>query len=272
MQLCADVEAISAHPIAVSIVNAAKERRLAPVRPVSFKEIAGEGIVAQTLNGTVICGSKKLMARYKISCSGFENSAYGTEVLLAQNGRYMGHIVIADTIKDDAVEAVKEIKAMGLTTAMLTGDAEASAQAVAAAAGIDEVRAKLLPQDKLNELGRLRSKYGSVMFVGDGINDAPVLAGADVGAAMGSGADAALEAADVVFMKSEMRAIPQAINIARRTGRIAWQNVIFALGVKAVIMIAGLAGFASMWAAVFADTGVAMLCVINSIRILYQKN
>lgn len=184
----------------------------------------------------------------------------------------MGHIVIADTIKDDAVEAVKEIKAMGLTTAMLTGDAEASAQAVAAAAGIDEVRAKLLPQDKLNELGRLRSKYGSVMFVGDGINDAPVLAGADVGAAMGSGADAALEAADVVFMKSEMRAIPQAINIARRTGRIAWQNVIFALGVKAVIMIAGLAGFASMWAAVFADTGVAMLCVINSIRILYQKN
>ena len=272
LQLCADVEAISAHPIAVSIVNAAKERGLTPVRPVSFKEIAGEGIVAQTLNGTVICGSKKLMARYKISCGGFENSAYGTEVLLAQNGRYMGHIVIADTIKDDAVEAVKEIKAMGLTTAMLTGDAEASAQAVAAAAGIDEVRAKLLPQDKLNELGRLRSKYGSVMFVGDGINDAPVLAGADVGAAMGSGADAALEAADVVFMKSEMRAIPQAINIAKRTGRIAWQNVIFALGVKAVIMIAGLAGFASMWAAVFADTGVAMLCVINSIRILYQKN
>ena len=272
LQLCADVEAISAHPIAVSIVNAAKERGLTPVRPVSFKEIAGEGIVAQTLNGTVICGSKKLMARYNISCGGFENSAYGTEVLLAQNGRYMGYIVIADTIKDDAVEAVKEIKAMGLTTAMLTGDAEASAQAVAAAAGIDEVRAKLLPQDKLNELGRLRSKYGSVMFVGDGINDAPVLAGADVGAAMGSGADAALEAADVVFMKSEMRAIPQAINIARRTGRIAWQNVIFALGVKAVIMIAGLAGFASMWAAVFADTGVAMLCVINSIRILYQKN
>ena len=272
LQLCADVEAISAHPIAVSIVNAAKERGLMPVRPVSFNEIAGEGIVAQTLNGTVICGSKKLMARYKISCGGFENSAYGTEVLLAQNGRYMGHIVIADTIKDDAVEAVKEIKAMGLTTAMLTGDAEASAQGVAAAAGIDEVRAKLLPQDKLNELGRLRSKYGSVMFVGDGINDAPVLAGADVGAAMGSGADAALEAADVVFMKSEMRAIPQAINIARRTGRIAWQNVIFALGVKAVIMVAGLAGFASMWAAVFADTGVAMLCVINSIRILYQKN
>lgn len=271
LQLCADAEVISAHPIAVSIVNSAKERGLTPVRPVSFKEIAGEGIVAQTLNGTVICGSKKLMARYGISCGSFETD-YGTEVLLARNGRYMGHIVIADTIKDDAVEAIKEIKAMGLTTAMLTGDAEASAQAVASAAGIDEVRAKLLPQDKLNELGSLRSKYGSILFVGDGINDAPVLAGADVGAAMGSGADAALEAADVVFMKSEMRAIPQAINIAKRTGRIAWQNVIFALGVKAMIMIAGLAGFASMWAAVFADTGVAMLCVINSVRILYQKN
>ena len=236
----------------------------------SFKEIAGEGIVAQTLNGTVICGSKKLWPVTK-------SAAAALKILLRHGSiacpkrQIHGHIVIADTIKDDAVEAVKEIKAMGLTTAMLTGDAEASAQAVAAAAGIDEVRAKLLPQDKLNELGRLRSKYGSVMFVGDGINDAPVLAGADVGAAMGSGADAALEAADVVFMKSEMRAIPQAINIARRTGRIAWQNVIFALGVKAVIMIAGLAGFASMWAAVFADTGVAMLCVINSIRILYQK-
>ena len=192
-------------------------------------------------------------------------------MLVAQNGKYLGQLIIADTIKADAVEAVKRIKTMGLTTAMLTGDAEASANAVAAAAGIDDVRAKLLPQDKLNELGRLRSKYGSVMFVGDGINDAPVLAGADVGAAMGSGADAALEAADVVFMKSEMNAIPQALGIARRTNKIAWQNVIFALGVKAVIMVAGLMGYASMWAAVFADTGVAMLCVLNSIRILYEK-
>lgn len=272
LRLCACAEAVSAHPIAVSIVNAAKERGIEIARPLDFEEIAGEGISARTQEGTVLCGSKKLLARYGVNCDAFKTSTYGTEVLAALNGKYLGHLVIADTIKDDAVSAVKEIKSMGMTTAMLTGDAQASADAVANAAGIDEVRAKLLPQDKLNELNRLRSKYGSVMFVGDGINDAPVLAGADVGAAMGSGADAALEAADVVFMKSEMKAIPQAIKIAKRTGHIAWQNVIFALGVKAVIMIAGLAGFASMWAAVFADTGVAMLCVMNSIRILYQKN
>ena len=234
LQLCADVEAISAHPIAVSIVNAAKERGLTPVRPVSFKEIAGEGIVAQTLNGTVICGSKKLMARYKISCGGFENYAYGTEVLLAQNGRYMGHIVIADTIKDDAVEAVKEIKAMGLTTAMLTGDAEASAQAVAAAAGIDEVRAKLLPQDKLNELGRLRSKYGSVMFVGDGINDAPALARADVGIAIGAGTDIAIESADLVLMKNDLLDVAGAVQLGHAVIRNIKQNLFWALFYNAI--------------------------------------
>ena len=154
---------------------------------------------------------------------------------------------------------------------MLTGDGQASADAVAQAVGIDEVHAQLLPQDKLSELNMLRNKYGPVMFVGDGINDAPVLAGADAGAAMGSGADAAIEAADVVFMNSEVKAIPQAIAIARATGAIAWQNVIFALAVKVVIMIAGLMGYASMWAAVFADTGVSLLCVLNSIRILYKK-
>ena len=267
----AGAELVSAHPIAVSIVSAAKERGLKPERPQSFEETAGEGIAAQTEAGTVLCGSRKLLKRCGVKFNEAETAYYGTEVLVAQNGKYLGQLIIADTIKADAVEAVKRIKSMGLTTAMLTGDAEASANAVAAAAGIDDVRAKLLPQDKLNELGRLRSKYGSVMFVGDGINDAPVLAGADVGAAMGSGADAALEAADVVFMKSEMNAIPQALGIARRTNKIAWQNVIFALGVKAVIMVAGLMGYASMWAAVFADTGVAMLCVLNSIRILYEK-
>ena len=160
---------------------------------------------------------------------------------------------------------------MGLVTAMLTGDQQKEAQAVATEAGIDEVRARLLPQDKLKELNNLRNKYGPVMFVGDGINDAPVLAGADAGAAMGSGADAAIEAADVVFMNSEVKAIPQAINIARNTSVIAWQNVVFALAVKVVIMIAGMLGYASMWAAIFADTGVSLLCVLNSIRILYKK-
>ena len=154
---------------------------------------------------------------------------------------------------------------------MLTGDAEDSAKAVAAEVGIDEVHAKLLPQDKLEKLQKIRSEKGAVMFVGDGINDAPVLAGADVGAAMGSGADAAIEAADVVFMASDVQAIPEALEIARKTRRIAWQNVIFALAIKFAVMVLGLLGFASMWMAVFADSGVAMLCVLNSIRLLYKK-
>ena len=136
---------------------------------------------------------------------------------------------------------------------------------------LEETHAKLLPQEKLEKLQQIRQKRGSVMFVGDGINDAPVLAGADVGAAMGSGADAAIEAADVVFMTSDVKAIPEALKIARRTGKIARQNVIFALVVKFAVMVLGLLGHASMWMAVFADSGVAMLCVLNSIRILYKK-
>lgn len=160
---------------------------------------------------------------------------------------------------------------MGLYTVMLTGDSKDSAEEVAEKTGIDEVHAKLLPQDKLSILTEVRSRHGSVMFVGDGINDAPVLAGADVGAAMGSGADAAIEAADAVFMNTGAVSIPDAISIAKRTGRIAMQNVVFALAVKAVVMLLGIAGFANMWLAVFADSGVAMLCVLNSVRILYQS-
>lgn len=271
LRLCASAELVSSHPIATSIVNAAKARELKLERPHTFEEIAGEGLVAAAADGKILCGNKKLLQRFGIDFSAREEGNYGTEVLVAKDGRYLGQIIIDDTLKEDAVAAVAALKKMKLTTAMLTGDAEASAQAVAKAAGIDEVRAKLLPQDKLNELVRLRKQYGGVMFVGDGINDAPVLAGADVGAAMGSGADAAIEAADVVFMNSEMRSIPQAIAIAKETTRIAWQNVFFALVIKIIIMAAGLAGFASMWAAVFADTGVSVLCVLNSIRILYKK-
>ena len=212
------------------------------------------------------------MERFEINISADHSTGFGTEVLVALNGEYAGNLLIADTIKSDAVSAITKLKEMGLSTAMLTGDAMESAQAVAAEVGIDRVYAKLLPQDKYNVLNDLRAKYGSVMFVGDGINDAPVLAGADVGAAMGSGADAAIEAADVVFMNSEMESIPKAIEIARTTNNIAWQNVVFALVIKVAIMALGLGGFASMWMAVFADTGVAMLCVINSVRILYQAD
>lgn len=272
LKICAGVEQVSTHPIAKSIVSAAENRGIILERPLSFEEISGEGLIADTKEGRILCGNKKLLQRYNIDYpeTGIEEG--GTEVLIALNEQYIGQIIIDDTIKDDAIEAIEKLKEMGLTTAMLTGDGWKSAQAVATIAGIDEVRAKLLPQDKLNELNRLRKQYGSIMFIGDGINDAPVLAGADVGAAMGSGADAAIEAADVVFMNSEMQSIPRALNIARVTNAIAWQNVVFALGVKVIVMGAGLAGYASMWGAVFADTGVSVLCVLNSIRILYKKN
>ncbi len=271
LRQCAAAELVSTHPIAVSIVEAAKARGLELARPQNFEEIAGEGLVAQMGAAIVLCGNRKLLERYHVDIAGYSAAAHGSEVLVAVDGRYLGALLISDTIKDDAKQAITDLKQQGLVTAMLTGDAQAEAESVAASVGIDEVRAKLLPQDKLSELKNLRAKHGSVLFVGDGINDAPVLAGADVGAAMGSGADAAIEAADVVFMNSQMRSIPQAIAIAKATGSIAWQNVYFALAVKAAIMLAGVCGYASMWAAVFADTGVAMLCVLNSIRILYKK-
>ncbi len=271
LTLCAGAELVSTHPIAVSIVDAAKKKNLAVKRPERFDEIAGEGLAAYYGNRRILCGNAKLMQRYGIACNGYIPAESGSEVLVADGDTYLGQLLVNDTLKDDAKAAIGALKELGLVTAMLTGDAEKEAKAVAKAAGIDEVRAQLLPQDKLSELNMLRNKYGPVMFVGDGINDAPVLAGADTGAAMGSGADAAIEAADVVFMNSEVKAIPQAIAIARATGSIAWQNVIFALAVKIVIMAAGLMGYASMWAAVFADTGVSLLCVLNSVRILYKK-
>ena len=271
LQICAGAEQVSTHPIAVSVVDAAQERGLHLVRPDKFEELAGEGLVAYYGEDVVLCGNTKLLERFGVSLEDYREVESGSEVLVAKNFKYLGQLVINDTLKEDAKAAVAMLKAQGLVTAMLTGDSKREAEAIAKEAGIDEVRAKLLPQEKLQELNRLRDKYGPVMFVGDGINDAPVLAGANVGAAMGSGADAAIEAADVVFMNSEMTSIPKAIALAKETTRIAWQNVGFALGVKAVIMVAGLLGYASMWAAVFADTGVAMLCVLNSIRILYKK-
>ncbi len=211
------------------------------------------------------------MEKYKVSLKEYKNDAYGAEVLVAIDGKYAGYLLISDTIKEDAKSAVQRLNRQGIFSVMLTGDAQGSAQAVASEVGIDEVHAKLLPQDKLTELQKIRAEKGEVMFVGDGINDAPVLAGADVGAAMGSGADAAIEAADVVFMTSGMEAIPQSIAIAKYSCRISRQNVVVALAVKVLVMILGLCGFASMWAAVFADSGVAMICVLNSVRVLYKK-
>ena len=271
LAISASCELSSTHPIGNSIVDAAKEKGLSIERPSKVEEIAGHGIRAELSKGVVLCGNRKLMDEQNVDLSSYQKEDFGTEVLVALNGKFVGNIVISDTVKEDAKEAIAAVKKQGIITAMLTGDAQESADAVAKETGIDEVHAKLLPQDKLSELKKIRESHGAVMFVGDGINDAPVLAGADVGAAMGSGADAAIEAADVVFMNSEMKAIPEAVSIAKMTNSISWQNVVFALAIKIIVMIMGLFGFANMWIAVFADTGVSVLCLLNSIRILHRK-
>ena len=268
LSLAASCEESSTHPIAKSIMEAAKEENISYKTAESAKEIAGHGSVIKLDGSEVLAGNKKLMNQYHIAGEYKETTSYGTEVFLAKDGVLIGAVVVADTLKDDAKSAIASLKAQKLHTVMLTGDSESAANAIAEETGIDEVYSKLLPDEKLLKLQEQRTKHGAVMFVGDGINDAPVLAGADCGAAMGSGADAAIEAADVVFMTSSVEAIPQAIAIGKKASRIAWQNVVFALVVKALVMILGLLGFANMWMAVFADTGVAMLCVLNSIRAL----
>ena len=265
LELCAACERNSVHPIAQSIVAAAQTDRTAE----SMEEIPGCGIRAVLDGETVLCGNEKLMGQHKISVPVVDGA--GTKVYVAREGRYLGYILIADQIKEDAATAVARLTEQGVAVSMLTGDEETVANAVAKQVGIAKVYARLLPHQKLERLQKLRRRAGSILFVGDGINDAPVLAGADVGAAMGSGTDAAIEVADVVFLTNRVQAIPQAIQIARSTKAVAWQNVIFALAIKAVVMALGLLGMASMWLAVFADSGVAMLCVLNSIRQLYQK-
>lgn len=264
-------ESCSTHPIATSIMEEVKKRRLEIPEVKDIKEISGKGMEVTLDDGMLLCGNIELLTMKGIEVPSKAKEIYGTEVLLAFNEKYIGYIVINDKIKSDSKQAISDIKRYGLWTAMLTGDAKKNAEMVAKEAGIDICYAKQLPQDKLNNLSKIREEKGAVMFVGDGINDAPVLAGADVGAAMGSGADAAIEAADVVFMNSRLSAIPESIKIAKKTKTIAMQNVIGALVIKALVMVLGFAGIASMWMAVFADSGVAMICVLNSVRILFGK-
>ena len=270
LALCAGCEQSSTHPIAQSIVAAAHEQNVLLDQPEDLEEIPGCGIRG-ILNGhRVLCGNEALLSRFGIPCPELPETD-AVRVLVAVDDGFAGYLTISDTLKPGAKADVARLKKQGVVTAMLTGDRQETANKVAADLGIDQVHARLLPQEKLEQLQKIRSEQGSAMFVGDGINDAPVLAGADVGAAMGSGADAAIEAADVVFLTTDPDAIPESLRIARLTQQIAWQNVIFALAVKAIVMILGLCGFASMWMAVFADSGVAMLCVLNSIRVLYKK-
>lgn len=270
--LAAACEKNSTHPIAVSIVERAAEKALELPQVSESEEISGKGIQAVVEGREILCGNKKLMELYQINLENYQPDKSGSEVILASEGKYIGYLIISDTMKEEAPKAIASLKRQNLKTVMLTGDAQDSAEIIAKEAGVEEVHARLLPEEKLSELQKIREAHGSVMFVGDGINDAPVLAGADVGAAMGSGADAAIEAADVVFMNSNMDAIPAAVGLAKDTNLIAKENVVFAIAIKVAVMILGLTGiYANMWLAVFADTGVAFLCILNSIRLLYSR-
>ena len=271
LSMAAAIEAVSTHPIATSIVSEAKNQGLI-VEPSDFvQELAGEGMVGMADGQQVLVGNRRLMERYDVQGYPTEPAEYGTEVLVAEGNTYLGRIIIADEARPDSAEAIADLNRQDIKTVMLTGDAEASANYIAKETGVSAVRAQLLPQDKLSVVQDIRSEYGPTMFVGDGINDAPVLAGADVGGAMGSGADAAIEAADVVFMRPSLTAIAHILDLSKSTLRVAWQNVVFAIAVKILIMLLGILGYASMWWAVFGDTGVSILCILNSVRILSRK-
>lgn len=263
LRLAAGAEYYSTHPIARSIAESCPD---VPV-PQSVEEQAGGGVAAVVEGSSIAVGSAALMA-----AKGVEELPQGKPgaVFVAKDGKLIGSIIVSDNPKKDSAEAVAELKKMGVKTVMLTGDNEHTARKVANDLGVDEEYSQLLPQDKvarLEELLEERRNGGTVAFVGDGINDAPVLARADVGVAMGQlGSDAAIEAADVVLMNDSLSRLPDAVRLSRKTMRIAWQNIVLSLLVKAAVLVLGALGIAGMWLAVFADVGVAMLAVLNSMR------
>jgi Cd2+/Zn2+-exporting ATPase len=261
-------EAYSNHPIAVSIINAfGKEINKESIT--DYTEISGHGISAIIEAKEILAGNIKLMTRENIKY--IEAESIGTIVHIAVDNQYAGYIVISDEIKEDSAKAIAELKALGVKkTIMLTGDNRAVAEKVAKKLLLDEVYSELLPDGKVEMVEKLQVQKplnGKLIFVGDGINDAPVLARADIGIAMGGvGSDAAIEAADVVIMTDEPSKIASAIKIAKKTRTIVMQNIIFALGVKLVILILGAFGIATMWEAVFGDIGVALIAVLNAMR------
>lgn len=270
LELAALAESYSDHPISRSL-REAYHKEIDASRVTGTEDIPGHGVSARVDGRLVQAGSGKLMERMGIPYRNCHRT--GTIVHVAVDGEYAGHIVIADEIKPDAADAVAALKSQGVRkTVMLTGDQPAVGESVAEALGIDEVHAGLLPADKVDHVEQLlgeKQGRGTLAFVGDGINDAPVLSRADIGIAMGAlGSDAAIEAADVVLMDDKPSKIADAIRISRKTRRIVQQNIVFALGVKLLVLVLGACGVASMWAAVFADVGVSVLAILNAMRAL----
>lgn len=255
-------ERLSTHPIARSIEEATGGEAPSDYR---IEEIAGEGVKAARGEEVIYAGNKRLMTRAGVAAE--DINEVGTIVYVAKNGEYLGAIVIGDTIKPDSASAIAELKAEGSRTVMLTGDNEKTAAAIAAEAGVDEYASGLLPADKVEHIGKYLGRKRKTAFVGDGINDAPVLARADVGIAMGAmGSDAAIEAADIVLMDDKPSKLADAVKIARKTMAIVRQNIIFALAIKAAVLLLSAVGLANMWIAIFADVGVTIIAILNAMR------
>ena len=270
--LAACCEQFSPHPIARSIVDY-YDGELKKGDVSDSQELVGLGVSANHDGKTIYCGNAKLMKKV-LPETKLPESEIGTQVYVAYDGKYVGSLEVADVIKEDSKEAVSDLHAAGVQKiVMLTGDARKVGEGVARELGLDDVKTELLPQDKLEEVEKLKTELDGqdkLAFVGDGLNDTPVLAQSDVGIAMGAlGSDAAVEAADVVLMSDEPSAIVRVMKIARRTKRIVWENISFALGVKAVCLLLGALGIAGMWQAVFSDVGVTVIAVLNSLRVLY---
>ncbi len=265
LKLAASAEHFSPHPVASAIRTAAGD--YVPAEEV--QEVAGRGVIATVSGKRVFIGNTRLLMEQGVKVP---QELSGTVAYLAVQDSYAGAILIADELKADAKEAVDMLNGLVGYTAILTGDAQAPAEEIAKATGVKGVSYKLLPENKLSRMQEIRNEHGNVLFVGDGINDAPVLMGADIGMAIGgTGTDMAVEAADVVLLTPELRAVPDAIAVSRSTMSIAKMNILFAIGVKILVMILGAFGIANMWMAVFADVGTTLICVLNALRLLPKR-
>lgn len=274
LELTAHAESYSNHPISLSLKRA-YSKEIDNGRISDVEEISGHGVIATVDGKKVMAGNIKLMKMMDIPY--FKGELIGTIVHVAVNNKYIGYIVIADEVKEDSAQAIKELKAANIKqTVMLTGDNKSIGSKVAKELGLDKVYAELLPADKVEKLEELfsqKSKKGKLAFVGDGINDAPVLARADIGIAMGGlGSDAAIEASDVVIMTDEPSKIATTMKISKKTLKIAHQNIVFAIGIKIIVLILSAFGITTMWAAIFADVGVTIIAVLNAFRALNVKN
>lgn len=274
LEYAAHAESYSTHPISKSLLNA-YGKEIDKSRISDVQEISGHGVIAKVDGHEIAAGNSKLMK--KIGAEYIDCTHTGTVVHVAVDGKYAGHILIADKVKEHSKEAITGLKKLGVKDAvMLTGDSKKTAESVAAQLGITSVYSELLPADKVEKVEELLSKKGkkdALAFVGDGINDAPVLSRADVGIAMGAlGSDAAIEAADIVLMDDDPLKIVKAIKIARKCIRIVYENIYFAIGIKIICLILGAIGKADMWVAIFADVGVMVIAVLNAIRVLFVKN